>query len=187
MSEIFLSAGVPGPEAGDYYRTADPYLIQVAVRELVIAVADTHTIVWGGQPAITPMVLEICDKLRIDNSSAFVLYQSKFFEGRYPEVNERFGNKIFTESVPGDLAASLLLMREAMLSRPGLGAAVFIGGKDGVEGEYDLFRRFHPNMKVLPVPATGGAALSLARRIGGYDDVRLRDIDFAGMFYTELR
>lgn len=77
-------------------------------------------------------------------------------------------------------------MREEMLSRRDLKAAVFIGGMEGVEGEYALFRRFHPDAKVLPVAAPGGAARQLAERLGGLDDVGLRDVDFACLFHTEL-
>jgi len=48
MSAIFLSASVPLVGRGTYHETADPFLIQCAVRELVIAVIRQHKIVWGG-------------------------------------------------------------------------------------------------------------------------------------------
>ena len=56
MSAIFLSASVPTVGRGNYYETADPFLIQIAVRELVFAVIKNQKIVWGGHPAITPMI-----------------------------------------------------------------------------------------------------------------------------------
>ena len=37
MSAIFLSASVPVVGRGNYYETADPFLIQFAVRQLVTA------------------------------------------------------------------------------------------------------------------------------------------------------
>lgn len=77
-------------------------------------------------------------------------------------------------------------MREAMLSRHDLKAAVFIGGMEGVEAEYALFRQFHSDAKVLPVPAPGGAALQLAKQIGGFDDADLHDVDFARLFRKEF-
>lgn len=54
MDSIFLSASVPVNGRGDYYETADPFLIQCAVREFAIAVVRKMKIVWGGHPAITP-------------------------------------------------------------------------------------------------------------------------------------
>lgn len=186
MSAIFLSASVPLVERGSYHETADPFLIQCAVRELVIAAVRQHKIVWGGHPAITPMIWSICEDLGIDYSASVVLYQSKFFQDRFPEENQRFRNVILTDAVPEDMSASLLLMREQMLSREDLVAAVFIGGMEGVEAEYDLFVRFHPQAQVLPVAAPGGAALELAKRLGHFDEAELHDVDFARLFHLRL-
>lgn len=187
MSAIFLSASVPLIGRGNYHETANPFLIQCAVRELVIAVIRQHKIVWGGHPAITPMMWSICEDLGIDYSESVVLYQSNFFQDRFPEENQRFRNVVLTDAVAKDMGASLLLMREKMLSREDLIAAVFIGGMDGVEAEYDLFVRFHPEAKVLPVAAPGGAALALAKRLGHFDEAELRDIDFARLFHSNLK
>lgn len=151
MSAIFLSASVPILGRGSYHETADPFLIQCAVREFVIAVIRQHKIVWGGHPAITPMIWNICEDLGVDYSDSVILYQSRFFEDRYPKENERFQNVIFTDAVPNDRDASLLAMRQSMLSRRDLVAAVFIGGMDGVEAEYQIFRSVRPNAKVLAV------------------------------------
>ena len=186
MSAIFLSASVPVIGRGDYHETANPFLIQTAVRELVIAVIRQHTIVWGGHPSITPMIWAICEGLGVDYARKVVLYQSDFFEDRFPEENGRFGNVVFTEAVGGDRDASLLHMREIILSREDLVAAIFIGGMEGVEHEYELFRRFHPQAIALPVPAPGGAALQLAQRIGELDELRRCDIDFARIFHAAL-
>ena len=187
MSAIFLSASVPIIGRGNYYETANPFLIQCAVRELVIAVIRQHKIVWGGHPAITPMMWSICEDMGIEYSDSVVLYQSSFFQDRFPEENQRFRNVVLTDSVPEDMVASLLRMREQMLSREDLTAAVFIGGMDGVEAEHDLFVRFHPEAIVLPVASPGGAALALARRLGQFDEAGLRDIDFAHLFHSNLK
>ena len=117
MDSIFLSASVPVNGRGDYYETADPFLIQCAVREFAIAVVRKMKIVWGGHPAITPMIWSICEDLGVDYTRSVVLYQSRFFEGRYPEENERFDNVVYTDVVPNDLDGSLHLMRQEMLSR----------------------------------------------------------------------
>lgn len=186
MSAIFLSASVPLVGRGNYHETADPFLIQCAVRELVMAVIKTQQIVWGGHPAITPMIWSICEDLGIDYAKSVVLYQSRFFEDRFPDENKHFGNVVFVDAVRSDREASLLSMREAMLSRPDLTAAVFIGGMEGVEAEFELFRRFHPAGKTLALTAPGGAARQLAERIGVPRASALSSVDFAGLFYSEL-
>ncbi|AOK42026.1 hypothetical protein [Burkholderia vietnamiensis] len=186
MSEIFLSASVPLVGRGTYHETANPFLIQCAVRELVISVIREHRIVWGGHPAITPMIWNICDDLGMDYAQSVTLYQSRFFEDRYPEENQRFQNVVFTEAIADDEDASLLHMREAMLSRTDLVAAVFIGGMEGVKAEYEIFMRLHPAARILPVPAPGGAALNLAQENGYFAGEDLTDIDFARLFHTHL-
>lgn len=186
MSTIFLSASVPLVGRGSYYETANPFLIQCAVRELVIAVIRQCKIVWGGHPAITPMIWRICEDLGVDYSQSVILYQSAFFEDHFPEENKRFHNVIITDAVPNDMDASLQTLRTQMLSREDLVAAVFIGGMEGVEIEHDLFRGFHPTAKVLAVPSPGGAALNLAKLQCGLADADLMDIDFARLFHTHL-
>ncbi len=185
MNEIFLSASVPIVGRGNFHETADPFLIQCAVRELVISVIRTHTIVWGGHPAITPMIWTICEDLNVKYSESVVLYQSRFYEDRFPEENERFKNVVLIDAVPDDKDGSLDEMRKAMLSRPALTTAVFIGGMEGIGAEFDIFSKLHPEGKVLLVPSPGGAALQLAERLG-FDAATLRDVDFASLFYREL-
>lgn len=186
MGAIFLSASIPVVGRGSYYETADPFLIQCAVRELAIATVRRQKIVWGGHPAITPMIWSICEDLGVDYASSVILYQSRFFEGRYPDENQRFDNVVYTDAVPGDIACSLQVMREEMLSRDDLVGAVFIGGMDGVEIEYEIFKRFHPDAVILPVAAPGGAALTLARDKGYFSGMELEDIDFAALFNRHL-
>jgi hypothetical protein len=186
MSSIFLSASVPIVGRGSYHETADPFLIQCAVRELVVAVIRSHKIVWGGHPAITPMIWSICEDLGVNYSQSVILYQSKFFQDRFPEENARFQNVVFTEPVHNDREASLHAMREQMLSREDLVAAVFIGGMEGIEAEYQLFKKFHPNAKILPIPSPGGAALNLAKALGNFRDADLTDVDYADLFHTHF-
>jgi hypothetical protein len=186
MGAIFLSASIPVIGRGQYHETADPFLIQCAVRELTIAAVRRHKIVWGGHPAITPMIWNICEDLGIDYSDSVTLYQSRFFEGKYPEENQRFNNVVYTDPVHGDIQGSLQVMREQMLSRDDLIGAVFIGGMDGVEVEYEIFRRFNPDAFILPVAAPGGAALNLARDKGYFTGRALEDIDFATLFSRYL-
>jgi hypothetical protein len=186
MDAIFLSASVPIVGRGHYHETANPFLIQCAVRELVISVIRTHRIVWGGHPSITPMIWSICEDLGVDYANSVVLYQSRFFQDRFPEENKRFGNVVFTDAVPNDREASLAAMRQAMLARDDLVAAVFVGGMDGVENELALFQQLHPEGIVLPIAAPGGAAREIAARLGGPPAATLDDVDFARLFHREL-
>ena len=186
MSAIFLSACVPLMTRGTYHETADPFLIQCAVREMVIAAMPRYKIVWGGHPAITPMIWNICEDLDIDYSEAVVLYQSRFFEDDFPEENRRFKNVIFTNAVYGNREASLLMMRKEMLSRSDLVGAVFIGGMEGVEAEHEIFKHYHPDARILPVSSPGGAALNLALDHGYGSSSDLDDIDFVQIFHRHF-
>jgi hypothetical protein len=186
MSAIFLSASVPVAGRGNYYETADPFLIQSAVREFVTVALGRRLIVWGGHPAITPMVWAVCEDLGVNFSNAVVLYQSRFFADLFPEENQRFGNVEYVDAVPGDREGSLLRMRTAMLSRVDLAAAVFIGGMEGIFAEYDIFTALHPEAKIVTVPAAGGAARQLAERLGARNEAELQNIDFSRFFHVEL-
>jgi len=186
MSAIFLSASVPVIGRGNYYETADPFLIQSAVREFVTVALGRRLIVWGGHPAITPMVWAVCEDLGVNFAKAVVLYQSKFFADIFPEENRRFGNVEYVDAVPGDREASLLRMRKAMLARDDLAAAVFIGGMEGILEEYSLFTEIHPGGKVLTVPSAGGAARQLAERLGVAAEADFQNVDFARLFHAAL-
>jgi hypothetical protein len=51
-----------------------------------------------------------------------------------------------------------------MIGARNFDAAVFLGGMEGVEIEYDIFRRLHPNKPAYPVASTGAAARILSER-----------------------
>ena len=51
-----------------------------------------------------------------------------------------------------------------MIGSHNFDAAVFLGGMEGVETEYDLFRRVHPNRPAYPVASTGAAARILSEK-----------------------
>lgn len=186
MNAVFLSASVPVPGRGNYYETANPFLIQTAVREFVMTALGRRLVVWGGHPAITPMVWAVCEDLGVEFAKAVVLYQSTFFKDIFPEENKRFGNVVYVDATPGDREASLFRMREAMLSRKDLEAAIFVGGMEGILAEYDLFAKFHPKAKVVTVPAAGGAARQLAEKLGGSSAADLKNVDFVKLFHLEL-
>lgn len=182
MKRIFLSASVPEQGRGNFYETADPFLIQFAVRELLTVCLGRFQIVWGGHPAITPMVWAVCEDLGVEYAKSVKLFQTKFFEDRFPIENERFGNVIYVAAFKGDREKSLLKMRKRML-KGRFEAAVFIGGMEGVVAEYEIFRSLHPDTMVLPVSTPGGAAAQLQ----GILSNDIGRIDFARLFAERLK
>jgi hypothetical protein len=188
MKALFLSASIPLPGRGDYFDTADPFLIQIAIRELITLVLGRQTLVWGGHPAITPMVWAVCEDLGVNYADAVVLYQSLLFEDIFPEDNRHFGNVHYVDKIEKDKEASLLRMRTEMLSRPDLEVADFIAGMEGIVAEHALFRQFHPGARVIAVPAPGGAARTLFTSLNeNYEESTLYDVDFATLFYDQLQ
>ena len=187
MKEIFLSASVPEHGRGNFYESADPFLIQFAVRELITVCLGRRRVVWGGHPSITPMVHAVCKDFGMEFAPPVVLYQSRYFENRFPEDNKYF-ETVLVDAVDGDLAGSLVELRRAMLSRS-IEAAVFIGGMEGIFQEYEMFRDLHGlNAQALALGAPGGAARQLAEGAlsDGRGDHDLNRIDFARIFHERL-
>lgn len=162
MKNIFLSASIPAPTEHPYSETADPLLIHSAVRSLCILAFGHKKIIWGGHPAITPMMWAACENLGLSYAKTVHLYQSKFFsEEDYPEENEQFQNVTYVDAGP-DRETSLRKMRYKMLASHRFEAGVFIGGMQGVVDEFRMFTELHPKATVILFPSTGGAAKLLA-------------------------
>lgn len=159
METVFLSASVPDPRRDPrYYDTADVVAIREAVRALASVVLPRARLVFGGHPAVTPMVRQVAEALgRVDRVR---IYQSRYFAPEAPADNAAFPWLVWVDA-DGDQAGSLLRMREAMLSRHRLKAAVFVGGMDGVVDEHAMVCRLQPGAVRLPVGSTGAAALVL--------------------------
>lgn len=157
MKNIFLSASIPLPERHPkYYDTADIIAIREAVIALVTVVLPKHRIIWGGHPSITPLIYYVMKKMGLNIQEHVMLYQSSFFEHLFPEDNNKFENVILTENL-GDIHSSIQLMRNKMFSENEFVAAIFIGGMDGIEVEYNMFKEYHPNALILPIASTGAA------------------------------
>jgi len=184
---IFLSASVPDPKrAPQFAETADPVAITAAVTALVYVTLGRRMLVWGGHPAITPMIWVAAESMDVDYATWVKLYQSRFFEDDFPEENARFGNVVFVDAVDNDRRASLRGMRERMFQEQQFQAAVFIGGMEGILEEHELFHHYQPNATVVPVASTGGATLELARRfVPASSDLRT-DLDYVALFHRQL-
>lgn len=184
---IFLSAGVPDPKRGpEYAMTADSVAIGAAVSALVHVTLGRRLLVWGGHPAITPMIWIVAQDIGVDYSRWVRLYQSRHFKDEYPEDNARFQNVTYTDDVDGDREKSLLAMRERMFCEHAFKAAVFIGGMGGIIHEYELFRRLQPNAAVVPVVSTGGATLEVASRAGTISPDLADELDYVALFHRHL-
>jgi hypothetical protein len=92
---IFLSAGVPDPRRGpEFAATADTVAITAAVSALVHVVLGRRLPIWGGQPAISPMIWVVAESLGVDYGAWVRLYQSQHFRDEFPEDNERLRNVV---------------------------------------------------------------------------------------------
>lgn len=182
---VFLSAGVPDPAARHYLGEGDSVAISAAVSAVLHVTLGRRRLVWGGHPAITPMVWAFAESMGIEYGSWVLLYQSLKFEDEFPDETARFRNVVFTERVGDDVGASLSLMRDRMIAENEFEAAVFVGGMQGVVDEYELFAEKAPKAVVLPIASTGGAARVLGERIGA-DAALAEDLDYVRLLYARL-
>lgn len=193
---VFLSASEPyhwrDPE---YWETQHLVNIRAAVRALCAHVLPRWPLVYGGHPAITPLVNGIAGRVMHDRNrdreERAPPPQTLMFQSAHWPVREEPG-AVVTPAVAGagdlsDRDASLLLMRYVMLDSPqaawrgrvaarrdefrhrraeffgteSFTAGVFIGGMEGVECEFNIFRSFHPDTPAYVLPSTGAAARKL--------------------------
>lgn len=187
LKSVFLSASIPLPERDPkYYDSADVFAIRDAVISLATTVLPSHKLVWGGHPSITPLISFVLQKLNIDIQSHVTIYQSKFFEDKFPEDNNKFNNVILIDK-ERDKPQSLLSMRNAMLRSSKFSAGVFIGGMEGVEDEYEMFKAINPDALILPMASTGAAAKFIYDSITGNKDSRLaNDYAYASVLQSLL-
>lgn len=184
---IFLSAGVPDPRRGpEFAATADTVAINAAVSALAYVALGRRRLIWGGHPAITPMILVMSEGMGVDYAEWVTLYQSEFFQDEFPEDNERFRNVVLTEKLEHGRDASLQLMRERMFKENDFAAAVFIGGMGGIVAEYEMFSKLQPSAKVLPVTSTGGAALDVAAKLSNLPPDFGDQRDYVALFHEHL-
>jgi hypothetical protein len=164
MSAIFLSASVPLPERHEKFRKSlDVVGIRDAVRALVSA-ASNHKIVFGGHPAITPIIRHQMEELYRPSKDHFVIFQSRYHIKEIIEDVQQFEHVVYVDAVAGNKDQSVELMRREMITSDKFIAAFFIGGMEGIFEEYEMFRKYHPNASIFPLASTGGATELLFER-----------------------
>ncbi|ELM3617454.1 hypothetical protein RYR54_003136 [Aeromonas sobria] len=189
---IFLSASVPDPKrAPAYAESSNSVAIASAVRALVHVTLGRRVLVWGGHPAITPMIKVVAEEMGVDYSKWVKLYQSLYFEDQFPEDNDAFHNVIYTENINNEIGKSLLCMRKRMFTENNFKAAVFIGGMGGVIDEFNLFQKYQSGKYIIPVVSTGGATLEVEKKLNvsapdllGND--LCYDLDYVRFFHRRL-
>jgi hypothetical protein len=183
---VFLSASVPQPGRRGF-ESFDPVLVASAVHAFVEVVLGRRLLVWGGQPAITPIIWEAARRLDVRYERSVLLYQSALFKDRYPQANLRFDNWVEVPAVEGDQRASLRLMRERMFSDHSYEAAVFIGGMEGVIDEFEVLQGFAPEVRLLPIAAPGGVSRELFDRVESLPQEMRNRTDFTYWLYRILQ
>lgn len=156
MKPIFLSASIP--THAPYLGTFDPYLIREAILALVSVVTQETDLVFGGHPAISPLVEHAAETL--GTKERVFIFQSEFFRNKLPPEALRFPNLHWIGS-GADRESSLMVMRQEMIGFRDFGAGVFIGGMEGVHEERVVFQRVRPRAGLFPVASTGAAAEEL--------------------------
>lgn len=188
---IFLSASVPEHQLDKYI--PDPVAIRDAARALVAETVRNRLLVFGGHPAISPLIHHAADDLgAVDNVQ---IYQSEFFRPAIPAVAQQFPHLIWTPIVGNDRKLSLAEMRRLMMGSQQFAAGVFIGGMDGVEEEWAMFTGRYPHTPVYPIASTEGAARllwtswqppQLSHITYNLKDRLAQDLDYRSLFHDLL-
>jgi hypothetical protein len=180
LNKVFLSASIPYPDRDKkFYDTADIVSIRDAVRALATVVIPKAQLVWGGHPSITPLIRFVMDRMNIDLKKHVTLYQSLFSEEDFPPDNFAFENIVLTEK-RNNRDESLELMRRNLINENDFKVGIFIGGMEGINDEFVMFRERHPNALILPIASTGAAANIIYENQPHNFDIRLKN-DYAYM------
>jgi hypothetical protein len=170
----FLSASIP-EEGSDFPGFEQREIIDAVVAFSRTTLASGGCLVFGGHPTISPLILHVAiqEWQRVCPQEHLVdVYQSGWFEDVIPESTRRLvglktilGVQIaklhFTPRM-GTKEESLREMRRIMLLETNPCCAIFIGGKDGIREEFEMFTRYYSSRPVYFIGAPGGCARQLA-------------------------
>lgn len=167
---VFLSASVPLPGRNPkFFETADVVAIREAIKGLVLVLVERHgKLIFGGHPAITPLIELLFREANRSLQEHVKLFQSGYFFRDFPKENTAFGHYEIVDAVDNDREASLLEMRRRMIAEKGITCGIFVGGMEGVLEEFQLLREMRPDIPAFPIASTGAAAAMLPL---GDDDI----------------
>ncbi len=188
---VFLSASIPNDTWTGTFSA--PEITDAVVAFARIFLTAGIRLVSAAHPTIAPLLLYVAAEIEPRQTERVVIYQSQLFEDVLPTATRRFeaedvGQIIWTEARAGDplvratWGPSLDLMRRQMLSETDPRAAVFIGGMEGIQTEYDLFREVFPDRPTYAAGYPGGEA----RRLSDQPDSPLRNRLADGDVYPTL-
>jgi hypothetical protein len=182
---IFLSAGVPDPAQPHFTREDDLAAITGAVSALLYVTLGRRRLIWGGHPAITPMIWSVCETMKVDYGRWVTIYMSEAFTDDFPTESKHFQNVVVTDGMNGDRRASLGPMRRRMLQESNFDAAVFIGGMEGILDEYTLVRELAPEARIVPIASTLGATWDVAQRARAASEL-YEERDYVALLHGQL-
>lgn len=184
MINAFLSASVPLPERDKrFMESADVVAIREAIKGLVSVVIPKGRIVYGGHPAITPLMALLLRDMGKKLRRRVVLYQSSFFKERFVSENEEFLDLRLIPAVGNSQSDSLTEMRRRMLTDTNFNVGIFVGGMEGVLEEFKQFRKIHPNAAIWPIASTGAAAKEIFEKLGSpKPEIFLKEMTYSSLF-----
>lgn len=169
---VFLSAAMPDSDEGEI---AAPYLAPFVVTFIQTMVELGATVVFGGHPSVTPLVHKAIVNIAAEGGSGIELHQAKRWIDDLPEEakDRRVFPKVKWHGDGGEVKSDIAALRSGMI-RPGLDAAVFVGGKinssftaadkPGIIDEFDRFRDACPEKPAYVLGLGGGAARKILDR-----------------------
>lgn len=181
---VFLSASIPLPGRDTrFIATADNVAIRDSIKALISVAIPTYRLVFGGHPAITPLIDLLAPK---SDRSELIVYQTEYFQGGFPSELIKFINVRETPVRNDSAKDSLEFMREEMISSYDFESAIFIGGMEGVEQEFEIFRKTHPTKPCYPIASTGAAALLIYERFCPESHNLLNNLRYLSLFRSLL-
>lgn len=193
---VFLSASIPDPNAWTGTFSAPDITDAVVAFARVFLTAGVR-LVSAAHPTIAPLLLYVAAEIEPRQTERVVIYQSQLFEDVLPPVTRRFeadeiGQIIWTEARDGNprvretWGPSLDLMRRRMLNETEPRAAVFIGGMDGIQTEYELFQELFPDRPTYAVGAPGGEARRISQQLDSPLGSRLANDDIYPALWSSV-
>jgi hypothetical protein len=162
MTSVGLFASFPHGERAEAARPFSLPDIGVAATAAIEATLRSGaTLVFGGHPTISPLVLQVAHLLGAGDRVR--IYQSEYYADEITEevraLSESEGAvSVFTPAADSK-KESLEIMRRSMVAEVGVG--FFVGGMSGIREEMDLLRESSPNSRCFAFTTPGGVARQL--------------------------